>query len=59
MNQRIRAILSLLLVVFSVNHLQAQKTFVHPGILHNQASLDRIYAIAQNKTMPEYALTSY
>jgi len=27
---------------------------VHPGILHNQASLDRIYAIAQNKTMPEY-----
>src|SRR5882762_9549169 len=54
MNQRIRAIMSFLVVVLSVNHLQAQKTFVHPGILHNQASLDRIYAIAQNKTTPEY-----
>ncbi|HSC39192.1 MAG TPA: hypothetical protein VLD19_15020, partial [Chitinophagaceae bacterium] len=54
MHQQIRAILSLLLVVFLAHHLQAQKTFVHPGILHNQASLDRIYAIAQNKTMPEY-----
>lgn len=35
-------------------NLLAQKTFVHPGILHNQAGLDHIYQVAQKKTMPEY-----
>ena len=32
----------------------AQKTFVHPGILHTKASLEHIYTVAQQKTMPEY-----
>jgi len=32
----------------------SQKKFVHPGILHNQASLDRIYQVATQKTMPGY-----
>jgi hypothetical protein len=54
MNQKIRAVLSLVLIAFSLTDLHAQKTFVHPGILFNQASLNRIYAIAQNKTMPQY-----
>jgi hypothetical protein len=32
----------------------AQKVFVHPGILHTKASLEHIYKVAQQKTMPEY-----
>lgn len=30
------------------------KHFVHPGILHSQASLDHIAEVVKNKTMPEY-----
>ncbi|HEX6430058.1 MAG TPA: glycoside hydrolase family 97 catalytic domain-containing protein [Niastella sp.] len=31
-----------------------QKSFIHPGILHTQASLDHIYAVAQQKILPGY-----
>ncbi len=31
-----------------------KKVFVHPGILHSQASLQRIYDVAQQKTQPGY-----
>ncbi len=30
------------------------KAFLHPGILHSQASLDHISRVVANKTMPEY-----
>lgn len=32
----------------------APKVFRHPGILHSQEGLDHIYAVAQEKKMPEY-----
>ena len=31
-----------------------KKSFVHPGILFSQASLDHIFEVASKKTMPEY-----
>jgi len=31
-----------------------EKSFVHPGILHSQASLNHIFEVATKKTMPEY-----
>lgn len=44
-----------LLLVLVTSQLYAQRpTFVHPGILLSAAALDRIYSVAQNKTMPEY-----
>jgi hypothetical protein len=46
--------LLLLMAIFSTSSLQAQKVFIHPGILFTQASLDRIHKIAQQQTMPEY-----
>ena len=33
---------------------QAQKAFIHPGILHTQASLNRMYTVAQQKIMHGY-----
>ncbi|MEO6734008.1 MAG: alginate lyase family protein [Ferruginibacter sp.] len=32
----------------------AQRKFVHPGILHTQQSLNRIYKVANDKIMPGY-----
>ncbi|MDN5286524.1 MAG: glycoside hydrolase family 92 [Mucilaginibacter sp.] len=32
----------------------AQNVFVHPGVLHSQASLDKIYQAVKNKTEPQY-----
>jgi len=51
-NNLIRSIALFLLSTLSL--YTGAQPFVHPGILHNRASLDRIYAIAQNKTMPQY-----
>ena len=40
----------------SVNNcnIKLKNSFVHPGILHSQASLDHIFEVATKKTMPEY-----
>jgi len=35
-------------------NIKFKKSFVHPGILHSQASLDHIFEVATKKTMPEY-----
>jgi len=43
-----------LLVIISFGKLSAQRVFIHPGVLHNQASLDHMYEVAQHKTMPEF-----
>ncbi|MDR3652200.1 MAG: alginate lyase family protein [Paludibacter sp.] len=39
------------IIIINVKH---SKSFVHPGILHSQASLDHIFEVASKKTMPEY-----
>lgn len=36
------------------SNIEHKKSFVHPGILHSQASLDHIFDVATKKTMPEY-----
>ncbi|MEJ7769732.1 MAG: hypothetical protein WKF89_18075, partial [Chitinophagaceae bacterium] len=43
----------LLLFAFSFTETNAQKVFIHPGILHNQASLDHIYEVVKKKKMAE------
>jgi len=43
-----------LAICFTAAASRAQHEFVHPGILHTQHALDRIYSVAQNKTMPQY-----
>ena len=44
----------LIFCVFGSIEVSAKRTFIHPGILHTQASLDHIYEVAQKKIMPEY-----
>ena len=60
--------LFLLVILFCVNtstssqssnsdnnyHIRLKESFVHPGILHSQASLNHIFEVASKKTMPEY-----
>ena len=36
------------------SYIEHKKNFVHPGILHSQASLNHIFEVAAKKTMPEY-----
>ena len=48
------SIFLLALLAFSVVEGQAQKVFIHPGILHTKAALDQIYSVAQKKMQPGY-----
>jgi hypothetical protein len=49
-----KLLILLILLVCLLNTVNAQKVFVHPGILHSKASLNHIYEAAQKQTMPEY-----
>ncbi len=43
-----------LLFFLAAMSVKGQRTFVHPGILHNQASLNSMQGVVQNKTLPGY-----
>ena len=43
-----------LLLFLAAIGAHGQRTFVHPGVLHTQASLDRIKDVVQNKILPGY-----
>ncbi|HMI04193.1 MAG TPA: alginate lyase family protein [Pedobacter sp.] len=47
-------IILLLFLISSLEKIQAQRVFTHPGILHSQASLDHIYEVVQQKILPGY-----
>ncbi len=45
-----------LIIFFTLIYIsiEAQKTFVHPGVLFNKESLNHVFDVAQNKIQPEY-----
>lgn len=56
MKNKVFILLLGLLLSFSgaINGAGNKLQFIHPGILHSQASLDHIRQVVENKTMPEY-----
>jgi len=51
---RFKSLFFVIIFAFTVCHLQAQKAFVHPGVLFTQTSLNHFYDVAQKKIKPEY-----
>ena len=49
-----KLLILLILPLCLLNTVNAQRVFVHPGILHSKASLNHIYEVARKQTMPEY-----
>jgi hypothetical protein len=49
-----KKIIIVLLFTCYVFELSAQKTFIHPGVLHTQKDFDHLYEIVQKKISPAY-----
>ncbi|MDD3162043.1 MAG: hypothetical protein PHX49_08990 [Bacteroidales bacterium] len=55
MKQKVISLLSVcLLIAWGLSVSAQNKVFIHPGILHNAASLQHIREVAVKHTMPEY-----
>jgi hypothetical protein len=54
MNHKLFSVFLSITASFLLIETNAQKVFVHPGILHSHASLNHIYEVAHKKTMPEF-----
>ena len=51
---KLKIVASVLICALSFSFVFAQKTFVHPGVLFTQASLNHFYDVAHKKIEPEY-----